>query len=156
MYQPLVACSSCHRHVRVTEVLCPFCAAALPADLASRAVPPATSRMSRAAAFVFGASLTITACGSDVSSEDSGGASGDSTSDGAGASSSSGGGDPDGGSTEMDAGPGPDDDGGVVAMYGDPPPMDAGPDDAGPPPEDAGDDGGIQPPYGAAPPPKTS
>ena len=80
MYQPLVPCPACDRHVRATESACPFCSSALPADIAAKIVPGATQRMSRAAAFVFTASLAVTACGSNV-----GGGSGGS---GAGANSS--------------------------------------------------------------------
>ena len=141
MYQPLVPCPSCARHVLASETNCPFCSAALPTDLASHAVPAAGRRLGRAAAFVFGASLAVAGCSSDI---EGGGTSG---------SSSSGG-------SEQDAGTdsGPDDDGGVMPLYGDPPPDDGG----GmalygvPPPMDAGvdatDDGGGVPLYGAPPP----
>lgn len=162
MYQPLVACPSCHRHIRTTEAQCPFCAAAIAADLAARAIPSATSRMSRAAAFLFGASIAL-GCGSEITSEESGSASGDpsggTTSSSSSSSSSSSGA---GGSMEVDAGL--NDDGGAAAMYGLPPPLDAGPDDDGggsadygaPPLPDGGsndmDGGGNQPLYGAPPP----
>lgn len=69
MYQPLVPCSACDRHVRTTHPACPFCAAPLPSDLARRAVPPAPNRLGRAAAFAFGASITLTACDRDVASD---------------------------------------------------------------------------------------
>lgn len=142
MYQPLVPCPSCNRHVRATEAACPFCASALPHDLEERAVPGTTRRLSRAAAFVFGASLAISACSSEVSQGETAG--------------STSGGDSGGGNT-------PDDDGGAQALYGDPAPQDAGPDDDGggmakyggpPPPQDGGpdDDGGGQAEYGGPPP----
>src|SRR4051812_38400204 len=88
MYQPLVPCPSCQRHVLATEAACPFCASLLPSDLGSRAVPGATQRLGRAAAFVFGASLAVTACASSVSS-------GSGATEGAGTSGSGGGGGPD-------------------------------------------------------------
>lgn len=130
MYRPLVPCPSCARHVLASETTCPFCATALPEDLASQAVPGAPRRLNRAAAFVFGATLAVTGCSSDV---EGGGSSG-----GGGA-----------GGEAADAGTdsGPDDDGGVMPLYGDPPP----PEDAGAP--DATDDGGGVPLYGAPPPP---
>lgn len=144
MYSTLVPCPSCARHVLASETNCPFCSAALPTDLASRAVPPAGRRLNRAAAFVFGASLAVAGCSGEV---DGGGTTGGSSSGGNG----------------QDAGTdsGPDDGGGVMPLYGDPPPQDAGPDvtdDGGgsalygvPPPIDAGDGGGA-PLYGAPPP----
>lgn len=45
---PLVACPSCTRHVFASEASCPFCAVALPRDLAARAPRGATGRMTRA------------------------------------------------------------------------------------------------------------
>ncbi|MFO0674232.1 MAG: hypothetical protein U0235_32225 [Polyangiaceae bacterium] len=45
---PLVACLSCTRHVFASEASCPFCAVALPRDLAARAPRGATGRMTRA------------------------------------------------------------------------------------------------------------
>jgi hypothetical protein len=149
MYEPLVPCPSCNRHVRAIERSCPFCSENLPSNLTANAVPSATQRLSRAAAFLFGASLTLTGCGGDISTGS--GSSGGSSGQAGGTSGASSGGMTDGG---------PNDDGGVVAEYGAPAPVDAGPDDDGgggakygaPPPPDAGDDGGIQPLYGAAPP----
>ena len=154
MYKPLVPCPSCSRHVRTSENDCPFCSATLPDGLASRAVPAARQRLSRAAAFVFTATIATSvvgaaACSGDVddgssSSDDSDGTSDGFTDDG--------------------------DDGIGVAEYGAPvPPPDAGPDDDGGmqskygapvPPEDGGlvedsglsDDGGGSADYGAPPP----
>lgn len=127
MYKPLVPCPSCKRHVLSAEAACPFCAAPLPADLAARAIPSASTRLSRAAAFVFGASVAVAGCGTDTDGGGSGGGEGGSMS-----SSST----------------GPDDDGGVMALYGDPVP-DGGPDDDGggmaeygAPAPDGGSDGG--------------
>lgn len=45
---PLVACPSCTRHVFASEASCPFCAVALPRDLAARAPRGTTGRMTRA------------------------------------------------------------------------------------------------------------
>lgn len=64
----LVPCPECSRHVRVTEVACPFCA--LPLDLASSPEPQLPrARLSRAATFAFGATLAsasaLAACSSD-------------------------------------------------------------------------------------------
>lgn len=141
MYQPLVPCPSCKRHIRAAEAACPFCSSALPEDLAASAVPGATRRMSRAAAFVFGASLAVAGC----SSETGGGAGGG---DDNSSSSTTGGADAgpsdDGGQMALYGAPGdggPDDDGGGMAEYGAPVPVDGGPKD----------DGGAMPLYGAPP-----
>lgn len=51
---PLVPCPSCKRHVFASdESTCPFCAAALPLDLAKRAAPSTTKRLSRGETFTF-------------------------------------------------------------------------------------------------------
>jgi hypothetical protein len=65
----LVPCPECNRHVRVSELECPFCA--LPLDLASTPAPQLPrSRLSRAATFAFGATFVsataISACGGDA------------------------------------------------------------------------------------------
>ena len=154
MVYPLVPCPSCDRHVRASESACPFCKNSLPEGMESRAVPAATQRLSRAAAFVFGATVAVTGCSSEVIETGGTGA-------GGGGSNSS---DATSGAGGASADAGPDDDGGTMALYGDPIPSDAGPDDDGgqqaeygaaPPPFDAGadDDGGGEPIYGAAPPP---
>ncbi len=147
MYRPLVPCPACARHVLASETTCPFCVTALPTDIGDHAVPGAPGRLNRAAAFVFGASLAVAGCSSEVNT----------------GSSSSGGGGAGGSGQETDAGP--DDDGGIMPLYGDPPPpedagVDAPADDGGgfplyggPPPPDAGDDGGGFPLYGAPPKP---
>ena len=56
MSQPrLVACSSCARHVRVSETACPFCGSVLPDSLREGAPPqPPGARLTRAALFAFG------------------------------------------------------------------------------------------------------
>jgi len=123
MYQPLVPCPACDRHVMATETTCPFCSTALPDNLSERVIPGAPRRLGRAAAFVFGASLAVTGCSDTTNTGGSGG--------GGGAG---------GGAVETDGGV--DDDGGVAPLYGDPPP----PQDAGP-----NDDGGPVPLYGAPP-----
>jgi hypothetical protein len=58
----LVPCPSCARHVRTTEERCPFCAAAVPGDVA--AVPAPTQRLSRAATYAFAtlAAAGVVAC----------------------------------------------------------------------------------------------
>ncbi|HEY2512996.1 MAG TPA: hypothetical protein VGI39_19145 [Polyangiaceae bacterium] len=120
----LLACPNCSRHVRATELACPFCDAAL--SDAFRATPapvPPAVRLARAALVALGAGAVVAtaACGGATSV---GGP--NSTEDGGGDSASS-----------------PPDEGGVVAVYGAPPVRDAG--------QDSGV--GIAPPYGIAPPP---
>ena len=140
MYQPLVPCPQCRRHVRTAEGACPFCNAVLPADLARAAVPGAKQRLTRAAAFAFTASLAVTGCGSEVTGPEgasgaqggTGGGAGTGTSGATGSTSTTGTGFPDAG---------PDDDGGNQTLYGDPVPIDGGPDD----------DGGGGAKYGAPP-----
>jgi hypothetical protein len=142
MYQPLVPCPACDRHVRTTHDHCPFCAAALPTDLARHAIPSAPRRLGRAAAFAFGATVSLTACGGDVVGQ-------------GGTTTGTGG---EGGSTTTTTttmlgtlyggAPPPDDAGGGGTLYGGPiPPFDAGGGGADygspPPPVDAGSvDGG--------------
>src|SRR5688572_19268691 len=111
MYRPLVPCPSCKRHVRAAEAACPFCAEPLPDDIGARAIPGAPHRMTRAAAFVFGATVAVAGCGTDTDGGGAGGGGGE----GGMASSST----------------GPADDGGVMALYG-------APTDAGPPDDDGG------------------
>jgi hypothetical protein len=65
----LVPCPECNRHVRVSELECPFCA--LPLDLANTPPPQLPrSRLSRAATLAFGATFVsataISACGGDA------------------------------------------------------------------------------------------
>ena len=55
MNQHLRPCPSCARHVRTTDVGCPFCAALLPASVREAAAPAMpVGRLSRAALFAFG------------------------------------------------------------------------------------------------------
>src|SRR5262245_39461753 len=74
-----VPCPSCSRHVRVAEAACPFCSAALPDDLAARAVPGTGGRRlgSRLAAFTFAAGVvaagTVAAVGCSGKTDDGGG-----------------------------------------------------------------------------------
>jgi hypothetical protein len=66
MYVPMIPCNGCTRHVRVTESACPFCGAALVAqEVDARLVPDARRRMTRAAAFLFGAAMAVSACSDD-------------------------------------------------------------------------------------------
>ena len=134
----LVPCPSCARHVRVSDVLCPFCATALPEDLrasAPRALPPAG--MSRAARYALGVALataTAAAPGCSTSRSEDAGVDLGGVMPLYGAAA-------DGGT---DAGV---DLGGPIPMYG--AAADAGADAARP---DAGTDlGVIAPPYGIAP-----
>jgi hypothetical protein len=152
VYQPLVPCPACDRHVRTTHAVCPFCDTPLPADLGGRAAPAATARLGRAAAFAFGASIALTGCGSDVvmnasgGSTSGGGASATGGAGGGGGSATGGGGASTGGSggatTTSTSSSGIASSG---ALYGAPPP----------PPHDAGvpDSGGFGSDYGAPPPP---
>jgi len=64
MYQPLVPCNACRRHVRATDDGCPFCRHSRTPDTSPAETP--IRRMSRAAAFAFMAS--VTGCHSDPSS----------------------------------------------------------------------------------------
>lgn len=74
----LVPCPSCARHVRQSELACPFCSVKLALEHVSPALP--RSRLGRAATFAFGASLvgatSLVACGgeSETSKPDGGGA----------------------------------------------------------------------------------
>jgi hypothetical protein len=64
MYIAMVPCSGCTRHVRVNDNACPFCGTVVSATEA-RIVPDAPRRITRAAAFLFGAAVAVTACGDD-------------------------------------------------------------------------------------------
>lgn len=67
----LIPCPDCARHVRATEVACPFCSAALPVTQAARAWPRSTgTRLSRAALFALGASAAaVAACGGETNGD---------------------------------------------------------------------------------------
>lgn len=121
----LTPCSSCARHVRRSELACPFCGASLSLEVAPTSRTTA-ERLGRAAIFSFGAALVTTAsgCGSLVAAY------------GAPAPDT---GMPDTGIVQ-DAGT----DGGPMTLYGGPP-QDAGVDMGGasadygaPPPPDSG------------------
>ncbi len=80
MYIPLVSCSACKRHYRVTETTCcPFCSAEIPADVRTRIAPDApmaAGRLTRAATFAFttlAAPMAMTACDSNVETVEDGG-----------------------------------------------------------------------------------
>lgn len=70
MTQKLVPCPGCSRHVMLGERRCPFCAGALGDELAAGLVPPARTRMKRAAAFVFSTTLGLAGCASTTSGND--------------------------------------------------------------------------------------
>jgi hypothetical protein len=133
-----IPCPSCRRHVRGGDTSCPFCAAALTSEHASRAVPASSSRLGRGALFAF--AVTVTACGGSTEGEpvtaDTGAV--------------------DTGTAKADTATTTDgfvnDTGGPVAAYGGPPIDSSVPDtakaDSGP----ADDDGGPAPAYGLPPP----
>jgi hypothetical protein len=72
----LVACPGCDRHVRVSEIDCPFCAAPLPPFLRARpAPPPLRAGFGRAAMMAVGisaAAASLTACGDDDADDPAG------------------------------------------------------------------------------------
>ena len=102
----LEPCPQCHRHVKITETACPFCAQAL-AEAFAQVVPRSTpgARLGRAAMFAFGVAAAVPGCGDDVSR-------------------------PDAANTHVDAGPpDADPDAGAVPIYAaapTPPPDDRG------------------------------
>lgn len=59
----LAPCPSCSRHVKTTDASCPFCKTAL-AEQTVAQVPIVKHRMTRAAAYAFGASLVVAGCSS--------------------------------------------------------------------------------------------
>ena len=138
MATSLVPCPSCARHVRASERACPFCRSVLSSTLASKAIPGATQRLSRAAAFTFAATLAATGCSDDPAPAadaavlDTGSATdtGPSTDRGTDTGSAT------------DTGF-PTDDGGVAPLYGLPAPDSGTATDTGPT-----DDGGVAPLYG--------
>lgn len=141
MESPLAPCPHCCRHARVTDPRCPFCGADFPGSFAQSAVPGATGRLSRAAAYAFGATLAVAGCGSSVGPADAEPT--DVPADVQPTDSASEVG-------QVDTGPGdtgPADDGTLMGAYGVPPPPDARV-DTGP-----ADNGAIAPPYGVPPPP---
>jgi hypothetical protein len=62
MYNPMSPCPGCSRHVRVDELVCPFCRAGLSPAFARRLAPDTTQRLSRAAMFAVGATLAAAGC----------------------------------------------------------------------------------------------
>ena len=67
MMNQLEPCPHCHRHVRVDETACPFCAGAVDfTGVAPRVLP--RIRLGRAATFAFG--IAASACGSDAPKPD--------------------------------------------------------------------------------------
>jgi hypothetical protein len=131
MYEPLVPCPGCKRHVRAAAGACPFCATSIDS---SRIAPDARTRLSRGALFaVAAATVAIAGCSSDDT--------GTSTVDGGSDSIADTGGPAPAYGAPADTGMS-DDTGGPVAAYGAPP--DTGTVD---------DSGGGMPKYGAPPPP---
>lgn len=131
MYQPMIPCPSCRRHVRAAAT-CPFCASALPVEM--RAVPASSTRLGRGALFAF--AISAAACGGSTES--------DKTISDTGASST------DTGTKPSDTSV--DDTGGPVAAYGGPP--DTGVTDTGTSSDtgaDTRDSGGPAPAYGLPP-----
>lgn len=133
MYQPLAPCPACSRHVKTTERICPFCKGALPESIADAALPGATSRLSRAAAFAFASSLAVVGASAGCTSGTaplSGDAAANDGSPSDGSPNDEGGqqpvyGAPAYGGPFVDSGP--DDSGGGGAKYGGPP-IDSGAD----------------------------
>ncbi len=135
MYEPLIPCPSCRRHVRGADA-CPFCHAALPSNL--RAVPASSKRLGRGALFAF--AVSVTACGGSTESE-------------APTVTDTGAKPTDTGTTTTDSMT-VDDTGGPVAAYGGPP--DTGAVDSSTTTDSAtkdtrDDDGGPAPAYGLPP-----
>lgn len=151
----LVPCPSCQRHVRASEHACPFCQSALPAALADGAIPAASQRMKRAAAFAFTATLALAGCGdsttpapADSAVNDNGGvmplygAPADVPATDTPSTDTP--------ATDAPATDAPADTGGMMALYGGPPVDAATPSDAS---ADTGprDDGSVMALYGAVP-----
>jgi hypothetical protein len=93
--------------VKSTESSCPFCSATL-ATTTAAAIPTVKHRMTRAAAYAFGASLAVTGCVTgtvpdpgDGGTQGSSGGGGNGTKDGGGGGSKDGGG---GGDKDVDEG----------------------------------------------------
>jgi hypothetical protein len=131
MYEPLVPCPGCRRHVRAAAGACPFCAAAIDA---SRIAPDARTRLSRGALFaVAAASVAIAGCSSDDTKTATDAGTDTGVVDTGGPAPAYG--------APADTGM-TDDTGGPVAAYGAPPDTGA-----------VDDTGGGMPKYGAPPPP---
>jgi hypothetical protein len=115
MSQSLAPCPSCSRHVNTNEPSCPFCKSALPALVA---IPGASQRLGRAAAFAFSASLAVAGCTAGVSAPTGDGGTGNGTNDGGG--TQDGATRTDGGFPVKDGSTTPPDDGGIQPPYGAP------------------------------------
>lgn len=130
----LQPCPSCARHVRSTESICPFCAAAI--TMAPAAAPVIGERLGRAALFAFGAAMAtnVAACGMAATPGDDAAVGNDASHAAVDAGTDAG----------TDAATNPDS--GFFPPYGTPPPEDGGT-DGGP------DTGNLAGAYGAPPSP---
>ncbi len=73
MRSPLAACPACARHVRVSEVACPFCRSELPESFRALVPLSPAKRLNRAALYALrmgAAAATAAACGGSVNSGD--------------------------------------------------------------------------------------
>jgi hypothetical protein len=69
----LIPCSECNRHVRMSDMVCPFCAAPQPARATLPETEAPRARLSRTAIFAAGAALAgMSACSSTANPADSG------------------------------------------------------------------------------------
>lgn len=61
MHAPLAPCPACSRHVKLTDARCPFCASALPPELAAGVSQhsPEPPRLSRSAMLLAGAAFAV-------------------------------------------------------------------------------------------------
>jgi hypothetical protein len=67
MYQPLVPCDSCARHVRVADERCPFCGGAVSDAMRAITPPPLPSlQLSRAGFLALAAAMTLAGCKEDA------------------------------------------------------------------------------------------
>lgn len=72
----LLACPACMRHVRVSELRCPFCGSDVPSSFREQEAPAPIARLSRAALYALRAgalSMTAAACGGAVAKGEGGG-----------------------------------------------------------------------------------
>ena len=145
MYQTLIPCPGCSRHIRAIESACPFCAATLSQSFSERAAPDTRSRLTRKATVLFGvAALAMSGCAAAIGPDggemrpDVPAADAPVAQDAIGTDSSD--------VMQSIVDTGPPDNGGAMNLYGAPPPQDAGFADAGPGPDDGGSIGLL---YGA-------
>jgi hypothetical protein len=128
----LAPCPSCNRHVRIEEMMCPFCAIVLPPELRATPAPaPLQRRLSRAALLAAGATLMGAAACSDTEGTADAATDHGAVTDGLAEGPTTGTGGSGGGSPGVDAGAGAGGstsipDGSVVALYGVPAPVDGG------------------------------